>query len=43
MAGTPDLPFLGSKLRNFLLGGGGWPYLLVPFIPIAIGLKKIPR
>jgi Ca2+:H+ antiporter len=28
----------GFNLRRFLLSGGGWPYLLVPFIPIAIGL-----
>src|ERR1700709_1436934 len=27
-------------LRRFLLSGSGWPYLLVPFIPIAIGLKR---
>jgi Ca2+:H+ antiporter len=25
-------------LRRFLLSGSGWPYLLVPFIPVAIGL-----
>ena len=25
-------------MTRFLLGGGGWPYLLVPFIPIAIAL-----
>ncbi len=25
-------------LRRFLLSGGGWPYLLVPFIPIAIAV-----
>ena len=27
------------KLRRFLLSGDGWPYLLVPFIPIAIALE----
>jgi Ca2+:H+ antiporter len=26
-------------LRRFLLSGDGWPYLLVPFIPIAIALE----
>jgi Ca2+:H+ antiporter len=26
-------------LRSFLLSGSGWPYLLVPFIPIAIALE----
>src|SRR5512133_2983767 len=25
-------------MRRFLLSGDGWPYLLVPFIPIAIAL-----
>jgi len=25
-------------LRGFLLSGAGWPYLLVPFIPIAVAL-----
>jgi len=27
------------NLRKFLLSGAGWPYLLVPFIPIAIALE----
>jgi len=27
------------NLRRFLLSGSGWPYLLVPFIPVAIGLE----
>src|SRR3712207_767869 len=27
------------RLRRFLLSGSGWPYLLVPFIPIAILLE----
>src|ERR1700742_220768 len=26
------------RMRRFLLSGDGWPYLLVPFIPIAIVL-----
>ena len=29
----------GGGLRRFLLSGSGWPYLLVPFIPIAIALE----
>ena len=28
-----------QSLRRFLLSGEGWPYLLVPFIPIAIALE----
>jgi Ca2+:H+ antiporter len=28
-----------SRLRRFLLSGSGWPYLLIPFIPIAIVLE----
>ncbi len=28
-----------AKARRFLLSGAGWPYLLVPFIPIAILLE----
>src|SRR5215212_2028924 len=35
-AGAPDS---GFDLRRFLLSGTGWPYLLVPFIPIAIILE----
>ena len=27
------------NLRRFLLSGSGWPYLLLPFIPIAVGLE----
>jgi Ca2+:H+ antiporter len=27
-----------TRARSFLLSGDGWPYLLVPFIPIAIAL-----
>src|SRR3954452_18237951 len=29
------------QLRTFLSSGGGWPYLLVPFIPIAIVLEVL--
>jgi Ca2+:H+ antiporter len=29
------------KLRSFLLSGQGWPYLLVPFIPLAIVLEAV--
>lgn len=35
-AGAPDS---GFNLRRFLLSGTGWPYLLVPFIAIAIVLE----
>src|ERR687898_1484066 len=35
-AAAPDS---GFNLRRFLLSGSGWPYLLVPFIPIAIVLE----
>src|SRR5215210_5242620 len=35
-AGAPDS---GFDLRRLLLSGDGWPYLLVPFIPIAIALE----
>jgi Ca2+:H+ antiporter len=27
------------NLRRFLLSGEGWPYILVPFIPIAVALR----
>jgi Ca2+:H+ antiporter len=36
-AGAPERG--GFNLRRFLLSGSGWPYLLVPFIPIAIALE----
>jgi Ca2+:H+ antiporter len=36
-AGAPSRG--GFSLRRFLLSGEGWPYLLVPFIPIAIALE----
>src|ERR687897_1748238 len=29
------------NLRRFLLSGDGWPYLLVPFIPVAIALELV--
>ena len=29
------------NLRRFLLSGDGWPYLLVPFIPVAIVLELL--
>jgi Ca2+:H+ antiporter len=29
------------SLRRFLLSGDGWPYLLVPFIPLAIVLELV--
>jgi Ca2+:H+ antiporter len=32
-------PSGGFDLRRFLLSGTGWPYLLVPFIPIALVLE----
>ena len=28
-----------DRLRRFLFSGSGWPYLLVPFIPIAVALE----
>jgi Ca2+:H+ antiporter len=28
-----------TSVRQFLLGAQGWPYLLVPFIPAAVGLE----
>src|SRR5215204_1045478 len=31
----------GFSLRRFLLSGDGWPYLLVPFIPVAIVLELV--
>src|SRR5215212_1637221 len=36
---TAAAPETGFDLRRFLLSGSGWPYLLVPFIPIAIALE----
>ena len=36
---TAPAPSQGFNLRRFLLSGTGWPYLLVPFIPIAIALE----
>src|SRR5215203_1581565 len=31
----------GFNLRRFLLSGDGWPYLLVPFIPLPIILEVV--
>jgi Ca2+:H+ antiporter len=36
---TAGAPERGFDLRRFLLSGNGWPYLLVPFIPVAIVLE----
>jgi Ca2+:H+ antiporter len=36
---TARAPKRGFDLRRFLLSGSGWPYLLVPFIAIAIVLE----
>jgi Ca2+:H+ antiporter len=36
---TTAAPESGFDLRRFLLSGAGWPYLLVPFIPIAVALE----
>ena len=36
---TAGAPSGGFNLRRFLFSGTGWPYLLVPFIPIAIILE----
>jgi Ca2+:H+ antiporter len=36
---TGAAPGDGFNLRRFLLSGSGWPYLLVPFIPIALALE----
>jgi Ca2+:H+ antiporter len=37
---TTQTPEAATK-RNFLLTGGGWPYLLVPLIPVAILLELV--
>src|SRR5919109_4447249 len=36
---TAAPPQGGFDLRRFLLSGSGWPYLLVPFIPVAVALE----
>jgi Ca2+:H+ antiporter len=36
---SASAPEGGFDLRRFLLSGTGWPYLLVPFIPLAIVLE----
>ena len=33
-----EAPF---DLRRFLLSGGGWPYVLVPLIPLAVALELL--
>jgi Ca2+:H+ antiporter len=38
---TTQTPEAATKKRSFLLTGGGWPYLLVPLIPVAIVLELI--
>jgi len=30
-----------GRIRSFLLNGGGWPYLLTPFIPLAVALDLV--
>jgi Ca2+:H+ antiporter len=36
---TAAAPESGFDLRRFLFSGAGWPYLLVPFIPVAVVLE----
>jgi Ca2+:H+ antiporter len=36
---TETRPAARRGLRGFLLSGDGWPYLLAPFIPVAIALE----
>jgi Ca2+:H+ antiporter len=38
---TETRPAARPGLRGFLLSGDGWPYLLVPFIPLAIVLEVL--
>ena len=38
-----ESPPRAGPARGFLLSGQGWPYLLVPFIPIAIVLDLAGR
>jgi len=38
-ASSPPSSGSGFNLRRFLLSGSGWPYLLVPFIPLAVALE----
>jgi Ca2+:H+ antiporter len=40
MTAPPDLK-PRFNLRRYLLSGDGWPYLLVPFIPLAIVLELV--
>jgi Ca2+:H+ antiporter len=41
MSTTQTREASGFSLRRFLLSGDGWPYLLVPFIPLAIVLELV--
>ena len=41
MTATAPAPKQRFNLRRFLLSGSGWPYLLVPFILIAIVLELV--
>jgi len=38
---TETRPAASPGLRRFLLSGDGWPYLLAPFIPVAILLEVL--
>src|ERR671936_1206522 len=38
---TEPRPAPRPGLRGFLLSGEGWPYLLAPFIPVAIALELL--
>src|SRR5919204_904070 len=38
---TETRPAARRGLRGFLLSGDGWPYLLAPFIPLAIALELV--
>jgi Ca2+:H+ antiporter len=38
---TETRPAARRGLRGFLLSGDGWPYLLAPFIPVAIALELV--
>jgi Ca2+:H+ antiporter len=41
MSTTQAREAAGFNLRRFLLSGDGWPFLLVPFIPLAIALELL--
>jgi Ca2+:H+ antiporter len=38
---TETRPAARRGLRGFLISGDGWPYLLAPFIPVAIALELV--